>query len=336
MRGGVKKPSPLPLRIPTSTHLPRSASESHIISAAPISGRSRPASIDSADAISAISGTTLARAMASSFIYTPDDFNRRSGRKSGLVRQDSATLPRGDHPYLNSPHWRLSKASMGSDHSSLPSSGLVVPPVPPLPSIPVTPEFGLMMGVASGARVRRGSDTRDPSRSSEVKRRSSLTSLHQHADKPSGHAYPRPVSRISEVESPAPSGPSAPNTPQKSLPGSANTDQTPSSASYYGSSEQGSPIPPSRRRMSQKRKSASLTPDRPAIRRSNVGTPSSSGSNDYLARILDEYAGTPSPRSPRASPRISSGSGGTPLPARTVASLRSSRTWSPCSFLLGH
>ncbi|EIN14605.1 hypothetical protein PUNSTDRAFT_124074 [Punctularia strigosozonata HHB-11173 SS5] len=336
LRGGSRKHAPLPLRIPASgAQLPRRASASNLPSAAPISARSRPASMDSAEALSAISGTTLARAMASTFVF-PDDtnINRRSRHRSGLVRQDSATLPRGDQPLLNSPYWRLSKASMGSDFSPLPSGGLDVPPVPPLPSMPATPELGLMIGVGSGARIRRGSDAREqPLKSAEVKRRSSLSSLSRsngngNAEKPeTGYSYPRPVSRISEVDSPAPSGPSAPNTPMKSLPNSATLDQVPSSASYYGSSEQGSPLP-SQGSLKRKSRSGPATPERQVTRRS-TGEPSSSGSNDYLNHILDEYA-TPSPRSSRVrvtrSPRSSVNGGKGTLSTHSRSSTRNSRT----------
>ncbi|KAF8892975.1 hypothetical protein BD779DRAFT_1508058 [Infundibulicybe gibba] len=82
---------------------------------------SRPESQSSTAESSAVSGTTLARAlMANTFVLSAD--TRASRYRSGvsvLTRSDSATLPQGEHPYLASPFWREGNA----ESMSAPGSG---------------------------------------------------------------------------------------------------------------------------------------------------------------------------------------------------------------------
>ncbi|ESK88647.1 hypothetical protein Moror_3050 [Moniliophthora roreri MCA 2997] len=90
---------------------------------------SRPASVYSGEDVSAsaISGTTLARALIGNSYVLSDERNSkyRSGG-SVLTRADSATLPRGEHPYLSSP---LSLSARERKISG-PESSSFVPPVP--------------------------------------------------------------------------------------------------------------------------------------------------------------------------------------------------------------
>ena len=120
-----KKPLPTPLKIPNSGL--------HGLKPQPVrsAGPSRPVSQISTSASSVMSGATLARAiMANSFVLS--DF-RTSGYRSGfstLTRTDSATLPNGDYPFLNSPYWR-ERFSIGD--SLLSPRSAPPPPVPPVP-----------------------------------------------------------------------------------------------------------------------------------------------------------------------------------------------------------
>ncbi|KAG6855638.1 hypothetical protein H0H87_012780, partial [Tephrocybe sp. NHM501043] len=106
----AKRRAPSPIQIPEQ-HAPR------------------PASSVSSPESSAVSGTTLARAlMANTFVLSAD--TRQSRYRSGgsaLSRMDSATLPRAEYAY---PNWRGSMASLGSDVLSPPAAA-AVPPVPP-------------------------------------------------------------------------------------------------------------------------------------------------------------------------------------------------------------
>lgn len=83
---------------------------------------------------SAVSGTTLARDLGS-FIISGN--SRDSRYRCTLTRQDSATLPKGEHPFINgnSPYWRDKRISNGevvvSPEFAL---GSPIPPVPPIPS----------------------------------------------------------------------------------------------------------------------------------------------------------------------------------------------------------
>lgn len=112
-------------------------------------GPSRPASPNSVgtdDPSSSVSGTTLARALVNSFIATND--SRQSRYRSGITRQDSATLPRGEHPFHR---------FMDSPDSTL------IPPVPPLPSSAELSARGLDSGKSHGRAVEgeKGGSRRD-------------------------------------------------------------------------------------------------------------------------------------------------------------------------------
>ncbi|KAF8624740.1 hypothetical protein AX17_007071 [Amanita inopinata Kibby_2008] len=129
---------PTPLKIPNSTNSTTSKIQMRRGSDITRADPSRPVSEVSSVASSAVSGTTLARALISNtFVLSIDtrDLQRHRSGISHLGRTDSATLPTGEYAYFNSPHGRERRQS-GSGEGSTPWSGGVddVPPVPPMPS----------------------------------------------------------------------------------------------------------------------------------------------------------------------------------------------------------
>ncbi|KAI0942967.1 hypothetical protein AcV7_002241 [Taiwanofungus camphoratus] len=218
-QGPSRKPTPAPIKIPenpTGSKIKIQLSASAGASAGPSShlpvpgsnGPTRPASPASVytdDMSSSVSGTTLARALVgSAFILTND--SRASRYRSGVTRQDSATLPRGEHSFtLSRRDHRTSNSDaefVGSPESGLRSS---IPPVPPLP-----PSAQLSGGLSSantnGTMVesrRIGTELPYPLEASASGRRS----------------MPRPpedrqaISQISPISEASSSAPSAPYTP---------------------------------------------------------------------------------------------------------------------------
>ncbi|KAG6811623.1 hypothetical protein H0H92_006587 [Tricholoma furcatifolium] len=122
-----KKPTPTPIKIPTASY---TAPKVQLLTTEDLS-LPRPLSQVSSPESSAISGTTIARAlMANSFILSSD--TRQSRYRSGastLTRTDSATLPMGEYAMLHSPYLR-DRASM--EFALSPGSAPSVP-VPPIP-----------------------------------------------------------------------------------------------------------------------------------------------------------------------------------------------------------
>lgn len=215
-------------------HLQRSAKEELP------SAQSRPDSPMSADDMSALSGTTLARALiGNSFILSSDmrASRYRSGMSSNtMMRQDSATLPRGENPFLNSPYWRDKRIS-GGDIILTPDSSRssAVPPVPPIPS-----GSSMMVLGTKSTRNSAGALELPKGRKSahELVRQASTSSLRALGSE----KYPalvrsssssgvissegpnsRRISRIIEVPSPVPS---TPGTPQKSAAKTPNDSKT--------------------------------------------------------------------------------------------------------------
>jgi hypothetical protein len=152
-----RKPAPAPIKIPThpsKVQIQRSASTNYSglketnamfstgtdeTSNTLQPGTANPSSAASLhDDSSAISGTTLARALiANSFILSNDNHGRARYKSGGnLARQDSATLPgASDNGLLISPYWRDRRISGGEIVHS-PDSGVEsgIPPVPPIPA----------------------------------------------------------------------------------------------------------------------------------------------------------------------------------------------------------
>lgn len=91
--------------------------------------QSRPESMFSFDGASAVSGTTLARALiGDSFVLSNDRSSKYRSGTSVLTRSDSATLPRGEHPF--SPAWSIRKSGAFTPVDNM---GVPIPPVPQMP-----------------------------------------------------------------------------------------------------------------------------------------------------------------------------------------------------------
>lgn len=289
----------------------------------------------SPDDLSAMSGTTLARALiANSFILSNDA--RVSRYRSGMsvnIRQDSATLPRGENPFLNSPYWRDKRISSG-DIILTPNSGRnsSVPPVPPLPSGSCLYRKGSRSARASGS----GSDTQDKSRRqsgaalSRHASSSSLRSLRRSGTEPlasvvqsssssdvpvSERPTSRRISRIVELPSPITSAPGTP-APSPEDTHSISLSVSPMSKQIYSGEETTpldydvptpSPDPPSRPSRRHSQSDTSLSPG--------------SAQSTSIADVLDDYmfissADSQSALSPMASE--SSASMRAPAPYRTA------------------
>ena len=152
----MRKPAPAPIKIPHHSYKVKiqcSASTAHSAlkeSSTPflstdcdLSDALQPgttyqtSAVSANDGSSAISGTTLARALiANSFILSNDSPGRNKYRSGGhLTRHDSATLPgTNEDGLLISPYWRDRRISGGEIVRS-PESGIdsCIPPVPPVP-----------------------------------------------------------------------------------------------------------------------------------------------------------------------------------------------------------
>ena len=129
------KGAPAPIMIPNlalhgpKVQIQRSADHSTRGSAAPLpsAAQERDVSPIMNDDASIISGITLPGALML------NNENRQSRyHQRGITRQDSATLPHGENPYLNSPRWGERRGSSG-DAVTFPDDLESVPPVPPLP-----------------------------------------------------------------------------------------------------------------------------------------------------------------------------------------------------------
>ena len=129
------------------------------------------------DNLSSISGTTLARALiGSSFVLS--SYERRSSRhRSGVVRQDSATLPRGSF-------------FLSDSGSSSPA-----PPVPPVPAVLVSPPDPNTSAMMSGAST----DSEYP-----------MSDAYITSPEMTSSVKPRRISQIQEISSPTSSSTMAP------------------------------------------------------------------------------------------------------------------------------
>ncbi|KAJ7747976.1 hypothetical protein DFH07DRAFT_747536 [Mycena maculata] len=114
----ARKGAPSPIKIPNaSLHGPKV----QIVRSA--ASQSRPESMFSLDGASAVSGTTLARALiGDSFVLSNDRSSRYRSGASVLTRSDSATLPHGD--------WSARKSGAFTPIDSL---GFPIPPLPQMP-----------------------------------------------------------------------------------------------------------------------------------------------------------------------------------------------------------
>ncbi|PCH37403.1 hypothetical protein WOLCODRAFT_167465, partial [Wolfiporia cocos MD-104 SS10] len=227
--GAPRKPTPTPIKIPANL-APSNVAIQRSASAGPSAGSSThlpvpsrpstPASLYTDEESSSVSGTTLARALvASAFVLTPDQ--RASRYRSGAIaRQDSATLPRGEHPL----------------HSRLTTPDADAPPVPPLPAGAKSRRNSL----SSALEARRTSQ--DSVGSEQALSRRSSMSLVNGRD-PSAAAVFSPISPIKEAPSPLPS---APNTPMV-------LDEAPGASKqrHSASKETRAPVPDGARRRAE-------------------------------------------------------------------------------------
>lgn len=280
----------------------------------------------------AASGTTLARALlANSYTLSNDAdasaFLYRGGLSATGTRQDSATLPRGEYSFLNSPYWRDKRIS-GGDIIMTPVSGRNSA-VPPMPS-------------ASGVRVKRSRSARSSGVTSEMKekgrrqsgvdlkRRASGSSLHTSRmsgvePKPprsprlssaadSEHPPSRRITRIMEMSSPTPSTPGAPH---RGVDKSLNKGITPPSASSSLTK------PGSGKATSSEYDTPSSSNPQSSIPQGS-SLPDSPMSPDFglsIEKVLDGYMLQSSPRSGPSTPQLapeSSASITPPAPYRST------------------
>jgi hypothetical protein len=220
----LKKSIPAPIFIPEIEVAPTNTSIGQpvvkVAAATPPQGsdpkapqrHSHPSPISSED-MSAVSGTTIARALiGDSFILSSSD--RASRYRSGMTRQDSATLPRGDHPLMNSPYLHDRRISRGESVNTHDSTHEL--PIPPVPSLP--PRVGARLLDQARASV-----AQDKSRVSSDAGASPTEyvpsgTYHVSPDVIMHSALSRRISRISEVPSPAPTTPMTPQSVRDAQP----------------------------------------------------------------------------------------------------------------------
>ncbi|CAK5263505.1 unnamed protein product [Mycena citricolor] len=174
-----RKGAPAPIKIPNvAIHAPKVQIDR---SASTVS---RPESMFSLEGASAISGTTLARALiGDAFVLSHDRSSRYRSGASVLTRSDSATLPRGD--FLFSPGRR--SGPLSGTFTPLDADG-VVPPMPDLP-----------------AEVKRAiAESRDRLRVDDESERSPGAGFRSGAEArtPDTAVSETPISRITESSSP--------------------------------------------------------------------------------------------------------------------------------------
>lgn len=194
-----KKSIPSPIIIPEveivptkpPTRRPTMNVESSGTNQQPFPSTSPPSPMDSEN-MSAISGTTLARALiGNSFILSSSD--RGSRYRSGMTRQDSATLPRGDH--------LLMEVALARDSGR----DSIVPPVPPLPS-----GSGVLLLDQARTSVIQDKEQKSSDASASTIESPSSGAYYSSPDIIMHSGLSRRISRISEVPSPAPTTPMSP------------------------------------------------------------------------------------------------------------------------------
>ncbi|KAK7042358.1 hypothetical protein R3P38DRAFT_3448248 [Favolaschia claudopus] len=217
-----RKAAPSPIKIPNaSLHGPRV----QLVRSA--TTQSRPESTFSFEGVSAVSGTTIARALiGDSFILSNDRSSKYRSGASVLTRSDSATLPRGEHPF--SPAWTIRKSGAFTPVDAL---GAPIPPVPQMPEglrrAIAESRDRLKVDDAAGKKNRRrsGSDMETPV--TPLSRTNSGSGMSRAGEEEDADKQKR-VSRISEATTPV-SAVSA--TPDPSAPDSAANTATASDAS---------------------------------------------------------------------------------------------------------
>lgn len=222
----LKKAAPSPITIPNpALHGPK---VQLVRSADP----SRPTSQISSAESSAISGTTLARALMSNAFALSGD-TRTSRYRSGtssLTRSDSATLPRGEFAMLHSPYWR-DRTHSGGEMSLSPWSA----PPEPVPPVPVNAELVYV----PPKTVRQGFDSREKRRHSSTGslRSEGLSDPATSATTQTGSAdLDKALHRISRITEDTSSLPKTPQLPAADLKTQNIEDTKQSSSSEAGPS----------------------------------------------------------------------------------------------------
>ncbi|KAJ7135432.1 hypothetical protein C8R43DRAFT_617528 [Mycena crocata] len=230
-----RKGAPSPIKIPNaSLHGPKV----QIVRSA--ASQSRPESMFSLDGASAVSGTTLARALiGDTYVLSNDRSSRYRSGASVLTRSDSATLPRGDYPF--SPAWSVRKSGSFTPIDSL---GFPIPPVPPMPEelrrVIAETRDRLKVDESADKRNRRrsGSDAETPITPSLARTNSGSRTLGEDI------RLSRRVSRISEAATPTSSAPDTPDAPSI-LDSAPATDQSPDTSNFHvGASPSAFPTSP--------------------------------------------------------------------------------------------
>lgn len=225
-----RRPAPAPIKIPNlALYGPK-------VQLLPGSSgyQSRPQSrgnesIISTEPSSAVSGTSLARALfANTFVLSGNQTSRyRSGVSMNLTRQDSATLPRGEHPLMSSPFFRDRPEQIGSPILIPAGTGVSLPPpssyrpstaesmhrhrVPrrSVPDRPMTAPSSKHFSAAS-LPIKHASETDQPETETQPKEDEIVSAP---VDASSDQKGLHRISRISEVASPPPSAPPSASTP---------------------------------------------------------------------------------------------------------------------------
>ncbi|TFY80259.1 hypothetical protein EWM64_g3755 [Hericium alpestre] len=132
----TRKGAPAPIKIPNpyaKVVIQRSSDTPDMGSHPQPPATQQSARSQDGDDASVISGITLPGALIADAFSLTNENNRQSRYQRRITRQDSATLPYGENPLLDSPYLS-GKRSSGSD-SVTPITGpsSLIPPVPPLP-----------------------------------------------------------------------------------------------------------------------------------------------------------------------------------------------------------
>ncbi|TFK53083.1 hypothetical protein OE88DRAFT_1697578, partial [Heliocybe sulcata] len=295
MNTGRRMP-PARIQIPpvddTQTQIDRSTSDGPVkshpyaSSSRPLArAQTRPDSIVEIDAeldnMSTISGTTLAQALISSAfpLHGPESRRTSHYRSGGISRQDSATLPKGEYPLVNSPYWKDRRTSARGEIVHTPGShaNSDIPPVPPMPTsallLDIPPEMHSRpsSGVSQGESEfqSKASSTLLPPETPPLTRRRGSALLHLNEP-----LNVRPISRISEASSPVPSTCSQP-------PLSAGTSPCKSAEGSHSSPS------PSHSRDQQDSTPPSSAP--PSSARPPASTSYSERSGKEIDQVLDDY-----------------------------------------------
>jgi len=184
--------------------------------------RASPPSPITDEDMSAISGTTIARALiGNSFVLSSSD--RASRYRSGIARQDSATLPRGDHPTSGA-------GTVDLTHDS------VIPSIPPLP-------HGAGPRLPDQAKMSTANDKQQAPSDTSASPSEHLFAGTQHVspDMVTHSGLSRRISRISEVPSPAPTTPMFPQSTPNTQP--INSDSSVAPYAFTRTDETDSDIP---------------------------------------------------------------------------------------------